>query len=85
MYVDAQCHVNTTQAIVSKNLLHKRLGHRSRHAMICLLPHISFNSSIALPDFCDGCQYEKMYQLSLCSTRIKSSTLLELIDTDLWR
>lgn len=85
MSVDAQCHVNTTQAIVSRNLLHKILGHRSRHPMKCLLPHLSFNSSIALPDFCDGCQYEKMYQLSFCSTRIKRSTHVELIDTDLWR
>lgn len=85
MSVDAQCHVNTIQAIVSRNLLHKRLGHRSRHAMKCLLPYLSFNSSIALPDFCDGCQYEKMYQLSFCSIRIKSSTPLKLIDTGLWR
>lgn len=80
--VGVQCHVNNAKSVVSGNLLHQRLGHPCRNAMKYILPHLSLNSSVTLPDFCDSCQHGKMHQFSYYFTNIKSLALLELIHTD---
>lgn len=76
-----------TSSPISINLLHKRLGHPSKHAMQTILktkclPYVNINKhSFA---FCDACQFGKMHQLHFSPTKIISTTPLELVHIGLW-
>lgn len=71
-----------TSSPISVNLLHKRLGHPSKHAMQTILktkflPYVNINKHSF--ESCDACQIGKMHQLHFSPTKIISTAPLELV------
>lgn len=89
-----QCHplnclLSHSSSVISTsiNVLHRQLGHPSSKVLKHVLSnckHLQISIKIQFPDFCDACQYGKVHKLHLGPTEIKTSSLLELIHTNLW-
>lgn len=72
---------------VDYNLLHKRMGHPTIHALKqvikCLNPAFKIDTTIQ-PKFCDACQFGKCHMQHFLSVETSTTQPLELLHVDLW-
>ncbi|KAH9744520.1 retrovirus-related pol polyprotein from transposon RE1 [Citrus sinensis] len=72
---------------VDCNILHKRMGHPTVHALHQIMKRLNSNFPIdktIKPQFCDACQFGKCHMQHFPSIETSTTQPLELLHADLW-